>query len=34
MSESKERKLGARLSYVSIIVTTLIQLLYTPFFLI
>lgn len=33
MNESKERKLGAILSYVSIIVTTLIQLLYTPFLL-
>ena len=30
MNESKERKLGAILSYVSIIVNTLIQLLYTP----
>lgn len=30
MNESKERKLGAMLSYVSIIVNTLIQLLYTP----
>lgn len=33
MNESRERKLGAILSYVSIIVTTLIQLLYTPFLL-
>ena len=31
MSESKQRKLGAILSYVSIIVSTLVQLLYTPF---
>lgn len=31
MSESKQRKLGALLSYASIIVNTLIQLLYTPF---
>ena len=30
MSESKERKLGAMLSYVAIIVNTAIQLLYTP----
>lgn len=33
MNDSKQRKLGAILSYVSIIVTTLIQLLYTPFLL-
>ena len=31
MSDSKERKTGVILSYVSIIVNTLIQLLYTPF---
>ncbi len=31
MNESKERKIGAILSYVSIIFSTLIQLLYTPF---
>lgn len=31
MSESKERKLGVILSYFSLIVTTLIQLIYTPF---
>ena len=31
MSESKQRKIGAILSYVSIIVSTLVQLLYTPF---
>ena len=31
MSDSKQRKLGAVLSYVSIIVNTLVQLLYTPF---
>ena len=31
MSESKQRKLGAILSYVSIIVSTFVQLLYTPF---
>ena len=30
MNESKQRKVGAILSYVSIIVNTLIQLLYTP----
>lgn len=30
MQESRERKLGAMLSYVSIVVNTLIQLLYTP----
>ena len=30
MSDSKNRKLGTILSYVSIIVSTLIQLLYTP----
>ena len=30
MQESRERKLGAMLSYVSIAVSTLIQLLYTP----
>lgn len=30
MDSSKERKIGAILSYVSIIITTLIQLLYTP----
>jgi len=33
MNESKERKAGAILSYISIIVNTLIQLLYTPFLL-
>ena len=31
MNNSKQRKTGAILSYVSIVVTTLIQLLYTPF---
>ena len=31
MEESKQRKFGAILSYVSIVVSTLIQLLYTPF---
>ena len=31
MSDSKQRKLGAILSYVSIIASTLVQLLYTPF---
>ena len=31
MNESKQRKLGVVLSYVSIVVNTLIQLLYTPF---
>ena len=31
MDDSRQRKLGAILSYVSIIVTTLIQLVYTPF---
>ncbi len=31
MNESKQRKLGAVLSYVSIIVTTLLQLIYSPF---
>lgn len=31
MNESKERKKGAILSYVSIIVTTIIQLIYAPF---
>ena len=31
MSDSKQRKTGALLSYVSIIVSTLVQLLYTPF---
>ena len=31
MNDSKERKKGAILSYVSIIVTTIIQLIYTPF---
>lgn len=31
MNESKERKLGAILSYISIIVSTLVQLVYTPF---
>ncbi len=31
MSDSKQRKMGAILSYVSIIISTLIQLLYTPF---
>ena len=30
MNDSKQRKTGAILSYVSIIVNTLIQLLYTP----
>ena len=33
MSNSKQRKIGVILSYVSIIVTTLIQLFYTPFLL-
>lgn len=31
MSDSKQRKLGAVLSYISIIASTLVQLLYTPF---
>lgn len=31
MNDSKQRKLGAALSYVSIIASTLVQLLYTPF---
>lgn len=31
MNDSKQRKLGAALSYLSIIITTLIQLLFTPF---
>lgn len=31
MDDSKQRKLGAVLSYVSIVLTTIIQLLYTPF---
>ena len=31
MDDSKNRKLGAVLSYVYIIATTLIQLIYTPF---
>lgn len=31
MTESKQRKLGAILSYVSIIASTLVQLIYTPF---
>ncbi len=31
MNESKQRKLGAILSYVSIIASTLVQLVYTPF---
>lgn len=31
MNDSKQRKLGAVLSYVSIIASTLVQLLYTPF---
>lgn len=31
MIDSKQRKLGAALSYLSIIVSTLVQLLYTPF---
>ena len=31
MSDSKQRKLGAILSYVAIITTTIIQLVYTPF---
>lgn len=31
MNDSKQRKVGAILSYISIIITTLIQLLYTPF---
>ena len=31
MNESKNRKLGAILSYVSIIASTLISLVYTPF---
>lgn len=33
MDDSKQRKVGAMLSYVSIVVNTLIQLLYTPFLL-
>ena len=31
MNDSKQRKVGAILSYISIIITTLVQLLYTPF---
>ncbi len=31
MNDSRQRKIGAVLSYVSIIITTLIQLIYTPF---
>ena len=31
MNDSNQRKIGAILSYVSIIITTLIQLIYTPF---
>ena len=31
MSDNNQRKIGAVLSYVSIIVSTLVQLLYTPF---
>lgn len=31
MNESRERKLGAILSYISIIISTLVQLVYTPF---
>ena len=31
MSDSKQRKIGAILSYVSIIASTIVQLLYTPF---
>ena len=31
MNESKQRKVGAILSYISIIVSTLVQLVYTPF---
>lgn len=31
MSDSRQRKIGAILSYVSIIISTLVQLLYTPF---
>lgn len=31
MDDSKQRKIGAILSYVSIIINTLVQLLYTPF---
>ena len=31
MSDSKQRKVGAVLSYISIIASTLVQLLYTPF---
>ena len=31
MNNSRQRKFGAILSYVSIIVNTIIQLLYTPF---
>ena len=31
MTEGKQRKLGAMLSYVSIIASTLVQLIYTPF---
>lgn len=30
MSESKQRKIGAILSYISIIVSTLVQIMYTP----
>ncbi len=33
MNDSKQRKAGAILSYVSIVINTLIQLLYTPFLL-
>ena len=31
MNDSKQRKIGAVLSYISIIITTLVQLIYTPF---
>ena len=30
MSDSNQRKIGAVLSYVSIVINTIIQLLYTP----
>ena len=31
MDESKQRKIGVVLSYASIIISTLVQLIYTPF---
>ena len=31
MDDSKNRKIGATLSYISIVLNTLIQLIYTPF---